>query len=270
MFKGNLKKVETDNKGLMKVNNHLDNDGKHNENTLNQVIEKAKLMLEDNLLMTYTERHPIFNYIKVFTDYIQNQQALMIIKNGRDNISIANGKYFNTVDAYYHTFDHILFKELYNRAEIYKGDNIKVFNGKDPILMRIWDSNKIVENMKNIGSGIMDKHCYETGIERENKFKFISSNHMAKYIYPLGITMVYNGNHSIFSGLNKSEGYIEVEDIIDVSYLYNDFYFDGTYLHDLRNKKKYKICFEIGALFEIGRLMLEHKELFSKDINSII
>jgi len=116
----------------------------------------------------------------------------------------------------------------------------------------------------------MNKHFYNNGVKKENVFKFDKINHMAQYFYPLGITYVYNGNHSIFSGMNKGEGNIKVNTLFDVSYLYKYFYFDGTYLNNRKTQEKHKIYFEIGVLFEIGRLLLEHPEVFEDEIQKKI
>lgn len=107
--------------------------------------------------MVYTEQHPIFSYIKVFTDAIQTQLAVEIIKNGRDNVEIKEGHYFNTVDALNHSINSILFKNLYSLSNRYKASDLKIINGKDPILTSIWQSDRIVDNMSNIGKGMMEK-----------------------------------------------------------------------------------------------------------------
>lgn len=258
------------NAGLMKLEKRLSKDKKQANASLNNIIKTANGILKDNSTMVYTKQHPIFSYIKIFTDYIQNQQAMIILKNGRDNIPFRKNKYFNIVSSYYHSIDYILFENLLEESKYYKVDDLYISNARNPILTKIWKASSIVDTIKNIGNGMMNKHFYNNGVEKENVFKFDKINHMAQYFYPLGITYVYNGNHSIFSGMNKGEGNIKVNTLFDVSYLYKYFYFDGTYLNNRKTQEKHKIYFEIGVLFEIGRLLLEHPEVFEDEIQKKI
>ncbi|MBF0795225.1 DUF6710 family protein [Mammaliicoccus lentus] len=263
------KQYAGNNKGLMQLNEDFSKDYQHEQNALQHVIRQAEAILADNPFMTYTERHPIFSYIKVLTDYIQNEQAVSLLKNGSDNPTVHNKEY-NIVSAYYHAIDNVLMYNLYGKSKRYEVDNIVISNATDPMIAKIWNTDRIVDNFKNIGSGIVRTHYLNNGIKRENRFEYQGINHMAQYFYPLGITMVYNGNHSIFTGMNKGEGHIKVNEVYDVSYLYDKFRFDGMYLIDTETEEKERIFFEIGAIFEIGRLLLNHHDVFSKDIQNIV
>lgn len=260
------------NKYLMRLRAIQERDEKLKERQLDRVLGTAMRILEENhSQMVYTEQHPIFSYIKVFTDAIQNQLAVEIIKNGRDNVEIKEGHYFNTVDALNHSINSILFENLYSLSNRYKTRDLKIINGKDPILTSIWESDCIVDNMSNIGKGMMEKSSFENGAKRENTFKFDSGNHASRYIYPWGITQVYNGNHSIFSGMNKGEGYIYPNEVCDVSYLYSIYYFDGTYLFNRHTEERNEVFFEIGAIFEIGRiLLLDYPHVFSETVRELV
>lgn len=265
-----FKTYEENNEGLMKLENRFSKDEQYEKNALENVISTAKQILADNPSMTYTQQHPIFSYIKIFTDYIQNQQAMNIVKNGRDNIQLGKSKYYNTVTSYYHEWERVLLKDLFDKADYYKTDDLIISNAKDPILTQVWNTESIVRTISNIGSGMMNKHYYNSGIEKENTFKYQETNHMAQYFYPLGITKLYNGHHSVFAGMNKGEGHIKIKEVFDVSYLYDLFDFDGTYLHDRETNEKHKIYFELGALFEIGRVLLDHSEVFNQDIQKYV
>lgn len=260
------------NKYLMRLREVQNHDEVLKKIQLDNVLKTAERILDENYSqMVYTEQHPIFSYIKVFTDAIQNQLAVEIIKNGRDNVEIQKGHYFNTVDALNHSINSILFKNLYSLSNRYKASDLKISNGKDPILTSIWESDRIVDNMSNIGKGMMEKASFENGVKKENTFKFDSMNHLSRYIYPWGITQVNNGNHSIFSGMNKGEGYICPNEVYDVSYLYNIYYFDGTYLINKHTEDRNEILFEIGSIFEIGRLLLlNYPQVFSKTVKDLV
>ena len=83
---------------------------------------------------------------------------------------------------------------------------------------------------------------------------------MATYIYPIGLTIVYNGNHSSLSGILKGEGTIQANQTYDLVPTYDYMYFDGIYFRNkINDEKLYKVeRFEIGALYEIGRLLAEN------------
>ena len=83
---------------------------------------------------------------------------------------------------------------------------------------------------------------------------------MATYIYPIGVTIVYNGNHSTLSGILKGEGMIQAKDTYDLSPTYNYMYFDGMYFrHKFNHSILHKVKrFEIGALYEIGRIFAKN------------
>lgn len=240
------------------------------KNQLYNVLNSAERLLEGYYSqMTYTAQHPIFSYIKIFTDAIQNQQAVEVLKNGRDNLQLDDNIYFNTVEALYHPINNILFRDIWEHAKRYELKDLVVSNGRDPILASIWTSDRIVDNITNIGKGMSNKHYYEQGMYKDNSFEYIPTNHMTSYIYPLGITQVKNGHHSIFAGMNKGEGEFIAEEIYDVSYLYDIYHFDGTYLVNEETGDKEAIIFEIGAIFEIGRLLLLYPDVFPFDLNSL-
>lgn len=263
-------KYETTNLGLKKFENKMFEDENYNKTSLENIINTAKCILEDNPSMVYKEQHPIFSYIKIFTDYMVNQQAIHILRNGRDKVEVNKGEYFDVVDAYYNSLEYILLDKFHDKVVRCKDNVIQISNARDPIITKIWNSERIAGAVKNIGKGMMNKHFYKSGIEKSNDFKFIETNHMSQYFYPLGITLVYNGNHSIYSGMNKGEGHIDVKEVYDMSYLYDEFYFDGTYINNLKTKEKHKVYFEIGVLFEIGRLLLNNPQVFNEDIKRAI
>ena len=58
---------------------------------------------------------------------------------------------------------------------------------------------------------------------------------MATYIYPIGLTIVYNGNHSTLSGILKGEGTIQANQTYDLVPTYDYMYFDGIYFKNKMN-----------------------------------
>ena len=157
----------------------------------------------------------------------------------------------------YHLYDIV--RELYEDEEvtdvqsIYKDigeylinsdklNNINIDLSKDAILVCAWNKERFVNALLNIGQNV------------GNLFEYDKINHMATYIYPIGLTIVYNGNHSTLSGILKGEGTIQAKPTYDYMY------FDGIYFRNKMNDEKlYKVArFEIGALYEIGRILAEN------------
>ncbi|WP_317956129.1 DUF6710 family protein [Staphylococcus sp. NWU MKU2] len=258
------------NKTLMKLEAKDKRKSNRTNAQLNTVLEQAIYILKENPRITYEQQHPIFSYIKIFTDLIQSKLTITILKNGRDNINTKRNKWFNTVDAYLKPIDQIFLANKFSKATLFTNTNLVVSNARDPIITHIWNANRLSDAIRNIGEGMVDKSFLEIGMRKENKFNYDNLNHKGEYIYPLGIINIYNGNHSISAGLNKSEGYIVIDEVIDISYLYDIYEFDGKYLINKQTNEKEEIYFEFGAIFEIGRLILDKKEVFSEAVQNII
>lgn len=272
-------KLEENNETLMKIEAEKRADAKESKEMLGRIVERAEEMLVESGTVFPIEEHPIFSYVKIFTDYIQNRQAINLISNTRDNIEVES-EFFNIVNAYFHPLNNIFYREISEKGKIYENLNLNVSNAKSPMITEIWNPDRILDNIKSIGKGMMykrflnideaDEYLLNSSMKKENYFEFDEINHFAHYIYPLGITHVINGNHSIFSGMIKGEGHIKVDKVIDISYLYDDYYFDGTYITNSKTNEKEKIYFELGALFEIGRVLLKHSDIFPLEIHKCI
>lgn len=126
--------------------------------------------------------------------------------------------------------------------------NINIDLSKDAILVCAWNKQRFVDALLNIGQNV------------GNSFEYDKTNHMATYIFPIGLTIVYNGNHSSLSGILKGEGTIQANQTYDLVPTYDYMYFDGIYFRNkINDEKLYKVeRFEIGALYEIGRLLAEN------------
>lgn len=120
--------------------------------------------------------------------------------------------------------------------------NINIDLSKDAILVCAWNKERFVNALLNIGQNV------------GNLFEYDKINHMATYIYPIGLTIVYNGNHSTLSGILKGEGTIQANQTYDLVPTYDYMYFDGIYFRNKMNDEKlYKV-----ARFEIGRILAEN------------
>lgn len=91
------------------------------KNQLNNILDKAQYILETNPNRIYEQQHPIFSYIKLFTDLIQSKLATSVMMNGVGNVHIKNGKWFNTVSAYMNPIDNIFLQGKFSESNLYTG-----------------------------------------------------------------------------------------------------------------------------------------------------
>lgn len=92
---------------------------------------------------------------------------------------------------------------------------------------------------------------------KNNVFKYMEDNHMGKYYEILDITYIYNGIHSISSGIELGkDSDIVIKEVIKVSELFPHIYTDGIeWINSHSNKSIYKVVdFRIAILFELSRL----------------
>lgn len=126
--------------------------------------------------------------------------------------------------------------------------NINIDLSKDAILVCAWNKRRFIDALLKIGGNV------------NNSFEFDKINHMATYIYPIGVTVVYNGNHSIITGILKSEGMIQANETYNLVPTYDYMYFDGVHFRSKENDSiLFKVNrFEIGVLYEMGRIFAEY------------
>lgn len=120
---------------------------------------------------------------------------------------------------------------------------IRVDLAKNCVLVLPWNRKRMRDSIKNIFA---------------SKFEFDESNHKAYYFSHVNICYVYNGNHSIASGVVYKKGYITAEEC-DVSRLFDHVYTDGLYWYNSHNKQVLDNLFDfrIGIIYEISKLKYE-------------
>ncbi len=202
-----------------------------NKKRLDNFLSYVSQLIKEGKLSSKT----YFDLIKIYSDTLN-------LNNNIDLLSDSN--YFN-IDEF-----EIFLSAYENEVKIDKSFN--VYLGKDAVLSCIWDKRRIVDNINDIGT---DK----------NTWKKDDLNHFYKLYLPIGITLVYNGNHSVNCGIIKSFCSLDFSperaNIVDISSIYDDFFFDGYHLRS-RNpyieENKLKIPFELGCILELGRLLKEN------------
>ncbi|USR37602.1 hypothetical protein L1F06_012935 [Ectopseudomonas hydrolytica] len=85
-------------------------------------------------------------------------------------------------------------------------------------------------------------------------------NHQVELLLPFGLALVHGGNHSLAAGIANAEGSVVTRTVTDLSPLYAHVRYDGMSMvrtHDACRLWE-PVDEELGILFEIGRLMVEH------------
>lgn len=120
---------------------------------------------------------------------------------------------------------------------------------KDNLVIPVaWDKDRFKNTLINIGS--------DCGVP----FEFQCTNHMSTLFLPVGVTILYNGNHSVLCGILKREGIIYPNQVVNLTSEYENIRFDGMYYRDIKSNKIIQKVnkFELGAIFEIGRLLVKN------------
>lgn len=163
------------------------------------------------------------------------------------------------VDRYYFGFsDHEYYRSYDHRME---EDKIPYKITEHPILVRPWNSSRIINNIKDIN--------------QSNPLSFEKGKHNLKndYFYPLGLILSSGGNHSQLSALLEMDGESAIEMIYDMRPLYETVVFDGNDFISKRDNKVIPVTNSekeivlntkilLGVYFEIGRLLQGHLDYF--------
>ncbi|MBV2205730.1 MAG: hypothetical protein KUL87_09935 [Pseudomonas sp.] len=120
--------------------------------------------------------------------------------------------------------------------------------GRDPILATPWCDSSLTNAIANKGHARRDGPWHA------------DFNHKVQLLLPFGLALVHGGNHSLTAGIVNGEGSVVTDSARDFSSLYAHLHYDG--LSMIRSHDGVRLWEpvdeELGILFEIGRLMLEH------------
>ncbi len=124
--------------------------------------------------------------------------------------------------------------------------------GRDLILPEPWHKDRISKALANIGSG---KKCGPWAAER---------NHCVELYLPFGLVLVNGGNHSLTAGIVNGEGSVVNGYTLDMRPIYNYIRYDGISYVRIADGSEIKRHPDpdIGSIFEIGRILLEHGVAF--------
>lgn len=134
-----------------------------------------------------------------------------------------------------------------------KEDKTVTINLKtDIVLPWPWQLNRVADCVAHIGKG-----------KKGGSWKQDETNHHLEHWETFGISWVLGGNHSIMSGVIQGEGSIKTDNVFNLTELFKHVRYDGS--HFIRKHDNRPIStvteYEFAAIFEIGRLINENKEM---------
>lgn len=241
----------------------------------NNLMKEASYIL-NNSDITGHSIHPIFSFIKQITDYLTLESSLeayvrndLQLPRSLEDIFIAADIYSN-----FKKIEQTLLVSPHNDdIDYYKDSGYKIIPldfsinlSNSPIIINPWKIERTSDAL--IGISI-----------ESNKFdaKRYSGNIINHYYYPLGCTICFNGNHSQYSAKLKGTGTTIIKEIVNIESLYKYVTFDGTkFIYNFPNDEiemfpkedeiKNMNEFYGGVLFEVGRMLIERKELFPEEV----
>ena len=236
------------------IKNLIEKRVKRQEKIKNEKIKKEKLkeiltVAEEIIIKAKNKKykeHPVNAIIKALTD--KAQQDFLFDLYSRKSNSEYGGRLFYSIPSV-EVNGSMINKECSNSDR-------KIDIARDNIISGPWNKERFINSIINIGEGCS-----------WGEWKEHSNNHFVNYYKPLNLYLVTNGNHSITCGILKNEGEI-INNI--TCYNLNTYYdyicFDGVSYKEIEGCSETikiyqgkEIIFEIGAIFEIGRLILKYK-----------
>lgn len=129
---------------------------------------------------------------------------------------------------------------------------------RDPVLPWPWNHDRYVSAIATIG--ITKRLAHQSGLRRWQEAWRQDSNHGVMLWLPWSIGFVTGGNHSIATGILAGEGHIIPDNVYDMSFLLDEIRCDGHFYRSVQTDEPLSPMQDprIGAVFEIGRLLLTH------------
>ncbi|MBC1604434.1 hypothetical protein HCJ39_06880 [Listeria rocourtiae] len=205
--------------------------------------------------------HPIFIYMKQLTDLITSENGVQSLTKGSIMSSTNIERIFEGRSDYNRNKVKYIELEKPHPEDLfaYQKNNYFIYElpiqqefSNSPIILNPWHPDRTVRAIETIDT-------------KMNKFdsKRHKSNLSNYYYYPIGVTLCSGGNHSQYSAKLKGNGSTSIRSIIDIRDVYAETSFEpeeGMSKHELY----------AGILFEIGRLLMGHSEVFPNEIRECI
>ncbi|MCL2886328.1 MAG: hypothetical protein FWF20_06015 [Betaproteobacteria bacterium] len=139
-------------------------------------------------------------------------------------------------------------RQAYKISSRNSDQHFKLRLGVDPVLATPWHRDRLANAIATIGFG-----------KRQGSWSE-DENHRVLIVLPMGVGIVFGGNHSMAAGIANGEGFVTSTEVQDLTPLYAYVQYDGLSflrIHDGAQLSQPEDE-EPGMLFEIGRLMVEH------------
>ena len=233
---------------LLKMNSNQDKPYEQDEMCPKDKLEKILKGAKEILCHKHTSNalHPIFSYIKIFTDKITFSHVVELLsceKNytGQDSFNIYDVMISKS------KMEEICLKESITYIE--QSEEITISLSSNPIVVKPWKDDRLIMNITK--DGWKDKSWKQ------------DENHALTFCNPIGVCFITNGLHSVFTGKLLGEGSLTITpaETYNLIPFYRKIYFDGVDYRYLANEKivAKASSFEFGCIFEIGRLIYKSK-----------
>lgn len=223
-----------------------------NKDKFNGIIKFAKDLIDTTKEYSEFDKnitnnpHPIIDVIKILGRKIQDEYFTSLLGVNEEsrlpNISV--GDYLFS-EFYIISEDGLTFDKVKREVD----RDIELDLSRDLLLPWPWKRIRLLRSLASIGKGRLN-----------GEWTYHSNNHHVIVWLPLGIGWVEGGNHSMTVGILQGQGKLTPKLIYDISEIYNYVYCDGE--NFIRKDNGEIICpinsVEFAAIFEIGRLMMEH------------
>ena len=165
------------------------NEDKKKKERLNSVLKTTHNLIKKNDIKD-VRKNPVYSLIRAMSNY----HLYDIVRELYEDEEVTDVQ-----SIYKDIGEHLINSDKLNNSKSFElgESNINIDLSKDAILVCAWNKERFVNALLNIGQNV------------GNLFEYDKINHMATYIYPIGLTIVYNGNHSTLSGILKGEGTIQ-------------------------------------------------------------
>ena len=165
------------------------NEDKKKKERLNSVLKTTHNLIKKNDIKD-VRKNPVYSLIRAMSNY----HLYDIVRELYEDEEVTDVQ-----SIYKDIGEYLINSEKLNNSKSFElgESNINIDLSKDAILVCAWNKQRFVDALLNIGQNV------------GNSFEYDKTNHMATYIFPIGLTIVYNGNHSSLSGILKGEGTIQ-------------------------------------------------------------
>lgn len=216
-------------------------DARGKKKRLDSILWIATLLVEESDEKDI-RKHPVYGLIRALINY-QLYDNVRLLCEGEEVPEIEN--VFRDLGVKYGRDDNDI--EYIKIDRVTDHERIEIDLSKDAIILCAWKQMRFCYALLHIGNDV--------GVD----FEFKRDNHFSFYVEPIGVTVLYNGNHSTLCGILKGEGKIYPQQVYDITRSYDDMYFDGNYFRDIKTKQIIQEVefFELGAVYEVGRIYLE-------------